>query len=247
MITAEFERYYTSYTEYMAKPRVIRESVESTNVGFFLGSFKPPHIGHFNAVKEGMTMTNAMHVIISPGFRGMTKEDHKLYMRIKRRRYTLRKQGKPIRGVEEQIEEMESKMISPMQSKLIWDEYAKALKLGGDITIHSVEGSKFPDPVKYTEQLMMEYGAGPGGENIHVSIFIGEDDLEKGDPRNAPLKAVPGLGSISEVPALRSHSATDARMALVDGDREKFVESQPEHPAINKDYIWDILYDNFTY
>ena len=260
MLTTEFDHFFERYNQHLAKPRLLREDVEQKSVGFFLGSFKPPHVGHFNAAEKGASECDEFHVIISPGFRGMTKEDQKLYSRIKRRRYDIKKKNKnrqdpahkdygkpltPLRGVMSQIKEMEKAMIQPMQAKLIWDEYLKAMM--GNVKVHSVEGTEFQDPVKYTEFLIREYANQPGAENTHIKLYIGEDDIAKGDPRNAPLKSVEGLGSISEVPALRSHSATDARAAIVSGDKESFLASQPDRPNINKDYIWDILYDNVSY
>jgi nicotinamide mononucleotide adenylyltransferase len=263
MITAEFEKYYNRYTDYLEKPRrLIKENnLNEKNVGFFLGSFKPPHAGHFNAAAEGAIQTDEFHVIISPGFRGMTSEDQKLYSRAKGKRYRRKKHNreasdpshkkygqdlKPLRGINEIIKEMESRMIQPAQAKLIWDEYLSALP--DHVQVHSVEGSGFVDPVKYTEKLILEYANSPEGEDIHIKLYIGEDDLEQGDPRNAPLKEIQGVGSVTEVPAARSHSATDARIAIVDGNKEAFNESQPDAPNINKDYIWDILSnDNVTY
>ena len=260
MLTEEFNNFVNKYNRYLSKPRLLREHTEERDVGFFLGSFKPPHVGHFNAVEKGANENSEFHVVISPGFRGMTKEDHKLYGRIKQRRYSVNRfnkqtkdpehknygrELKPLRGIEDQIKEMESTMIQPMQSKLIWDEYLKALP--DNVTIHSIDNTEFADPVKYTEYLIQRYAQQPDGESINIKLYIGEDDIAKGDPRNAPLKNIEGLASITEVPALRSFSATDARLAIVNGNKEEFVASQPPQASINKNYIWDILYDNVSY
>ena len=195
-----------------------------------------------------MEQTDVMHVVISPGFRGMTPEEQKVYFNLKNTRRRWAKQGKPTRGKDEEVKEMESKMISPMQSKLVWDEYTKALNRGDKkLNIHLVDVTEFRDPVSQTESLVKGYASQPNAENTYIKLFIGKDDLVKGDVRNDPIKSIEGLGGIEEVPAIRSHSATDARAAIVDGDQDAFNKSQPDHPAVDKNYIWDILYDSVTY
>jgi hypothetical protein len=193
------------------------------DVAFVPGSFKPPHVGHFQLMKDYLMDANKVVILISDP-----------------------QSAKSIRFID--IPDANSKLeVSPDASKRIFDLYIENAGLGRQIEVWDIWNKGYNNPIQFLHDYIKEVGESGDKKTIALGVSTKDAGDEKrfnrfkadfADFDNLTLMNIPKepLGSIS---------ATDMRNAVTDavetGNVAQFQKYIPD--GVSAEAVLNILAD----
>lgn len=197
------------------------ENTGST-IGLFPGAFKPPHKGHFDTAKQAATTNDVAVVLVSGIDRDGISSDDSYYIWnlyksfLPKNLYVYTIQGSPVLTIYQIVDILNNGQFTPTPKVLA--PLPKAKEIADNLRSLS-------SPLK-------------------INLYASEEDKDRFNAFYGPSKTIYSGKSVSSIDikgVSRLASATDARAALQNNNKDMFLNILPDIPIEAKIEIFERL------